>query len=156
MKSLYAAAFALALLAPAANAQPPAPARGGVEIVDSMFGLFATGADGQPSFHPSQVVPLKTGQAYGWVMKLRTDKPKVHYREEFTLPGAASNWGTAGSPETKVGADRKTAVSERDVPLADGVILNAWSVADGDPPGHYVIRVTVEDQPARQFDFDVK
>jgi hypothetical protein len=39
---------------------------------------------------------------------------------------------------------------------SSGLIANAWNVAKGDPPGHYIIRVAVEDQPTRQFDFDVK
>ncbi len=157
MKPLSAIAFTLALALPAVSlAQSPAPSSAPAEIVNSAFGLFQVDANSQASFHATSVVPLIEKQSYGWVMRVKTDKATVHYREEFTLPAAPKTWGTESSPDIRVRGDQLTSVTERDVEPKNGVILNVWNVAAGDPSGHYVIKVTVDGAAVRQFDFDVR
>jgi len=156
MKSISCAAFALALAFPATSlAEPPAPA-GAAQIVSSAFGIFQVDANNQPSFQPANVVPLIEKQSYGWIIQVKTDKATVHYREELSLPAAAKTWGTEGSADIKVGQDQRTSVTERDVTPKNGIILNVWNVAAGDPAGHYIIKVTVDGSGVRQFDFDVR
>lgn len=144
-------AAALALAIPAA-AQPAAK----VEIVGSVFGVLNPDAPGGPAFTPSDKVSLARKDNYGWMIGLRTDQPTVHYREEFTLPAAPKAWSGDAAKELQVSKDRRTAVIERDVAPENGVIGNFWSVVDGDPKGHYRIRVSVEGGPAQTFDFDVE
>lgn len=156
MKHLSMIACALLIgLGTIAAAPEPTRTQDQVEILSAVFGLFDASTPGRVDFKPADVVPLKPQQNYGWIIQLRTEKPSVHYREEFTLPATAKNWNTQGASDVTVSADRRTAITERVVEPKNGVILNVWSVAPDDPPGHYVIRVTVEGQ-LRQFDFDVR
>ena len=45
--------------------------------------------------------------------------------------------------------------TEADAVLAEGVIMNAWTIADGDPAGAHVIRLYLEGKLVRTFKFDV-
>ena len=133
-----------------------APARAETQIIDSAFGVFGTPGTSEPAFTPTNFIRLADKPHYGWMMRIKTDKPTVHWREEFTLPGPASQWNTQGTP-TVVGGDRKTAVTDREIAApANGIILNVWDVADGDPKGRYRIKVTVEGAGDRTFEFDVQ
>jgi hypothetical protein len=150
-------AFAAWAFATAAFAQAPAPGSGFVEILSANFGVINTGADGKKAFKQSDLVPYKVGQEYGWVIRLRTNKPSVHVREELDLPGPAKSWGGPGPapPDIAVASDRRSAVVESDLSPQDGLIFRGWSVAAGDPTGSYVIRVTLDGQ-LRQFNFEVQ
>lgn len=144
---------------------PGAPvAADGVEAADTVasaeFGLFNDDESGQPVFVPTRSVPLVEGQSYGWIVSLPNSAPgkKVRWREEFVLPAAPSTWGEA-DPDVRqrISSDGRTSVKEAEVVVPeDGRIANAWSVAPGDPAGRYVIRVFVDGQKVRTFEFDLK
>jgi hypothetical protein len=145
----YALMAAAAALATATTASA-APAT----VVSATFGLFAPPGSNTAPFTSTNLVPRTANTNYGWLMVVRTDKPTVHWREEFTLPAPAATWGTDGG--AKVSTDRKVAVTERDEAPQDGLIMNVWTVAPDDPAGHYVIKVSVDGGPEQRFDFDVQ
>jgi hypothetical protein len=124
-----------------------------VQIVRAEFGLFNPSASGDLVFMPSKTVPLVVQQAYGWRILLKTNKAKIKWREEFTLPVAPVTWGDA---ENLVSKNRRVSVMEREVPPVDGVIFNAWTVAAGDPKGHHLMRVLIDNQYEQVFEFDVQ
>ncbi|HEY3949025.1 hypothetical protein [Phenylobacterium sp.] len=166
----FLGAIAAAMLAASASAQTPpvpVPAPGPRPApappaepayaypVESHFGLFATAA-GKSAFKETDAVPNTPGQQYGWFVKLNTNQPTVHVREEIELPAPATTWNNNGPlpPGMTVAADRRSAVFERDIPVRSGLILNIWTVAAGDPLGDYVIKVTFAGQ-LRQFNFAI-
>jgi len=127
------------------------------EVVSSDFGLFYPPDSEKLVFLPSRTVPLVPDQAYGWIIHLRTDKPKITWREEFVLPAKPATWGYSEPADTRhISADGRTTITERTVTPEDGVISHVWTVAPGDPEGRYVIRVFVENSLAATFGFDVK
>jgi hypothetical protein len=147
----------MALAAVAALLSAMTAYAGNVEVINAQFGLFCQSEAGTPSFMPGTAVPLVAGQTYGWVIGLKSDKPAVHWREEFTLPDAPAQWGSPdGQTELSISADKKVSVVEKDAPLeAGGLILNIWSVAPGDPKGKYSIRVVIDKAVERTFEFNV-
>jgi len=126
-------------------------------VISGEFGLFNLSDPSQLSFVPTASVPLVPGQAYGWVIRVRTDKAKIKWKEEFTLPVKPETWGNDESVGTRsVSNDGRTSVTEREVSPDRGLIFNSWSVAPGDPKGHYSIRVFIDGNLAKVFKFDVK
>lgn len=134
----------------------PAPA-GKVAVEEAQFGLFPVFSGGEESFVPADRVPNKPGQAYGWVLRVKTDKKAVRWREEFVLPAAPAHWG-ADAPQAPytLSPDRKVSVTERTEEPKDGMLMNLWSVAPGDPSGPHVMRVYVEGEQVRTFGFTVE
>ena len=134
---------------------PPTP---DIEVLHAEFGLFNPASAGKPVLTPSAVVPLKQGQHYGWSIMLRTTKPKVRWREEFSLPSPPSSWGSDELPAASqtVSQDRMISIVELDAIPIDGVIENIWEVAPGDPKGHYIIRVTIDGGNQQVFEFDLQ
>ena len=123
------------------------------EILHATSGVFSPSGD---SFRPTRDVSLAGKDAYGWIIQVRTDKPVVRWREEFTLPAPAASWGVDGDPQISVAGDGRTSVTEREADASDGWIANVWTVADSDPKGRYVMKVTVDGGPSREFEFDVQ
>lgn len=162
MKRLIALLFLLVMFraVPAVGAslpgQAPRALAPDIELIGADFGLFDRPAPGKPGFFSSRSVPLRTDQAYGWVLFLRTERPKIRWREEYVLPARPDTWG---EPEPlgqrQVSEDGRVAVTEREVELDGGGVFNVWFVAPGDPKGRHVIRVYVEDVLAAEFEFDV-
>jgi hypothetical protein len=126
-------------------------------IISAEFGLFNPPDSGKEPFVPTRVVPLTENQSYGWIILLETRKPKIRWREEFTLPSAPSTWGD-GVPDASraICGNGRVSVMEREVEPEQGRISNSWSVAPGDPRGRYVIRVIIEGNLERVFEFDVQ
>jgi hypothetical protein len=125
------------------------------EVISSDFGLLRYSED--PVFLPSKTVPLVPGQAYGWIIKLRTDKPEIKWREEFVLPSKPATWGPPGPIGTRTTShDGRTTITEQTVAPEEGTIYHFWTVDPGDPEGPHVIRVFVEDSLVATFEFDVK
>ena len=128
-----------------------------VSIVRAEFGLFNSTESEEQAFVPTRTVPFTEKQSYGWVILLETKKPKIRWREEFTLPAAPATWGdveTQGSQS--ISEDRRVSITEREVETDQGLIFNSWAVAPGDPKGRYFIRVIVENSVEQVFEFDVK
>jgi hypothetical protein len=153
-------AFLLILLSLGAVAALPEKSKtspGLTMVIGGDFGLFNLSDPSKPSFVPSASVPLVPDQAYGWIIRIRTDKAKIKWREEFTLPFRPWTWGPAEPLGTRsVSNDGQTSVTEREVSTDRGLIFNSWSVASGDPKGKYIIRVFIEGSLAKTFEFDVK
>jgi len=166
MKSLASAlALVLTLGVGAASASTPAPEAAPVapqvEVLGSVFGPSNIRNDGTAVFEPAQVVPLVQGQGYGRMLKLRTGARQVRWREEFVLPAAPAVWNDASVPadadvKHTVSADSRVSVMERVVAPEDGVVMNSWAVAKGDPAGTYRIRVLVEGRLAASIEFEVR
>jgi hypothetical protein len=93
------------------SAMGPNPATPEIEIVSAEFGLFNSPLSGKPPFVPSTVVPFQEGQAYGWIIQIKTTEPNVKWREEFTLPATPQTWAVRPGNHT-VSPDRKTSVIE--------------------------------------------
>ena len=142
----------------AAGPQAPASeAAAGYKVIRAEFGLLDFKKAGPPKFAPAQVVPHVTGQGYGWVIAIRNTKSKVKWREEITLPARPASWGAADPKGVRfISRDGLTAVTEIEDSPPRGVISNAWTIAAGDPKGHYVIRVFIDGTLAKVFEFDVK
>jgi hypothetical protein len=128
-----------------------------LQLTGAVFGIFVQDTAGNPVFKPAAVVPNVPNQIYGWVIRVQTNSDSVHVHEEFTLPKAPLTWGEAVPGVTQtISADGRTSVTDRLSPVQNGVILGPWTVAAGDPTGHYTIRVVVEDAPPQIFQFDVR
>lgn len=148
--SLGGAAFAVPSNQPVGVVTAP-------EVIRAGFGLFNPPNSGKPIFVPAKVVPLIPNQGYGWVILLRTDKHKIKWREEFTLPAKPNTWGAPESVGSRsVSTDGRVSTTEREVSPDQGMIFNTWAVAPGDPKGRYVIRVFIEGSLAAVFEFDVQ
>ena len=146
---LRTTALALSLTLAAAMA-----AQAATQITKADFGVFAKGLIGQPKFTPTRVVDSSKDKGYGWAIWLNTDKPKVHFHEVITLPSAVKVWPSDAF--TKVNPTHTGAVTDKDVTPKDGMVSNLWSVSPDDPKGKYQIRVSVDGQPEKVFDFEVK
>jgi hypothetical protein len=152
--SLLLTVFCFALLADsvASAAAPLKIIPEELHVVRAEYGLF--NASG---FVPSNRVPLVKGQTYGWRIVLKTNKTKVRWREEFTLPVAPVTWGDAEAKGmSSVSENRRVSVMEREVTPVDGVIVNSWAVAAGDPVGHHLMRVLIDNRYEHIFQFDVQ
>jgi hypothetical protein len=134
---------------------PPTP---DIEVIHAEFGLFNPSPSGEWVLTPSAIVPLKKGQHYGWSILLKTNKPRVKWREEFTLPSPPRTWGGDELPVANqtISQDHLTSVVEVDAIPIEGVIENIWELAPGDPKGHYIIRVTIDGGSPQVFEFDVQ
>jgi hypothetical protein len=126
------------------------------ETIRAEFGVFIPTESGELILKPSKIVPLKEGQQYGWSMLLRTKKPKLKWREEFTLPSVPTIWnGDLSDATQSISQDKKTSVIEKEVIPTNGTIESIWEVAPGDPSGHYIIKVTVDGDINQVFEFDI-
>lgn len=162
--ALLLALFLLALCG-CEQAKPPAPepprfepaprARTSVEIEQAAFGVFYRTPDGRIDFKPSKTVPLIPDQSFGWVIGVRTTKPTVKWREEFTVPAPPETWGPVQGRH-EISADRKVSILEREVTPERGFVFNSWTIAPGDPKGRHVMKVTIEDAPPVVFEFDLE
>ena len=134
---------------------PPIP---DIEVIRAEFGLFNSSPSGEWVLTPSSIVPFKKGQHYGWSILLKTSKPRVKWREEFTLPSPPSTWGNDefSVVHQTVTRDRLTSVVEVDAIPINGVIQSIWEVVPGDPQGHYIIWVTIDGGNPQLFEFDVR
>lgn len=162
MKTFLSYAIALGLLtfSPAALSalpQKPGNSIGTSTIIRAEFGLFNVSPQGKQTFVPATVVPMAPGQAYGWIIQLHTDKEKIRWLEEFTLPTQPSTWGENDPQVTRsVSNNGRTSITEREVAPDQSLIYHSWAVAPGDPKGKYTIRVFIEGSLAKKFEFEVK
>ena len=154
MKTLIFALAAILLCAVPAAAGP------GPQIVESVFGILEDDGTGQQSFRQTHTVPLKPGVKFGWMLRLEPSSGIVRWREEYTQPTAPRSWGPEqiGSRGVKrrISADGRTSVMDREERISGGVIISAWQIAAGDPPGLHIIRVTLENGQNAEFKFLVQ
>jgi hypothetical protein len=126
-----------------------------VEILHARFGIFTKSPDGKNAFSETKSVPLKVGQAYGWIIYLRTNKPSVRAIEKIKL-AAPTEWGL---PEgigtvTAISSDKSSASVERIWSKNPELIFGKWVVSVEDPQGPASITVNIEGVEQR-FDFNL-
>jgi len=128
-----------------------------IEILSADFGLFNMSESGKPHFQPTLRVPFKEKQSYGWIILLKTKKKRIKWREELELPVAPKTWDDVKKPGRRtISKDRRVAITELEVMPAGGLILNAWTIDPGDPAGKYIIRIYIENEHVRAFEFYVQ
>lgn len=122
-----------------------------------VFGILENSGSGVLSFRETDTVPLITGQAYGWIIKVSPKMKSITWKEVFELPDMPETWGREeGLGELQISPDRKVAVVEKKASVLDGEISHFWEVASSDPPGEYVIRVYINGDLIETFRFKVK
>ena len=146
-----AALLAIAFSAPAAAiAQSPGS---DVEVVCAQFGLFDEDAMGRVLFTPSTKVPLTVGQNFGWVVLLRARAPVVRWREEFQAPSPPKTWGPL-EPGRTISPDGTVSLSDHYSDARSGIVTHAWQITEGDPTGHYAMRVLLGGTALQIFEFE--
>ncbi|MCL2523567.1 MAG: hypothetical protein FWF20_01935 [Betaproteobacteria bacterium] len=141
---------------PAAATRPAAPSASQVQVLSADFGLFQLTENEEWDFAPARTVPLAVGQAYGWMVKLKTAQTKVKWREELTLPAPPEVWSNTPQGQHTLSSDRRVSVTEGESEPIQGAIYSSWSVAPGDPKGRYIIRLSIENATPIVFEFDVE
>lgn len=134
------------------------PGKASVEVVGAEFGTFDDGAPGELVFTPSDTIPHRTGQRYGWVIEVRTGRRSLAVSEEYLLPGAKQA-ATATDPVSEslsLPAQRRSQVSQRQLVPVDGKIYGEWAIGPNEPAGHRHLQVLIEGQPVASFEYDVK
>lgn len=127
-----------------------------VEIVSAEFGIFDDSNPREMIFEPTDLVPHKVGQRYGWIIEVRTGKRSLSVREEYVLPAPAQKNPDALSESLNVPVQRRNQVSQRQLVPVDGKIYGEWAVGPNEPAGHRQLQVVIEGQPGAVFQFDVK
>lgn len=141
-------------ISPGACADPVA---GSVDIAGAEFGIFDASDPREIVFQPTNVVPHREGQRYGWVIGVRTNRRSLSVREEYLLPTAATEAGTVLGPAGgTIPLPRRTQVSQRQLVPVDGTIIGEWTIGAGEPAGQRHLQVIVEGQVAGSFDYEVK
>jgi len=122
------------------------------------FGVRIIDSQGKANFFPTNTVPLKEGDAYGW--RIRIDNPqgkigKVKWREVLRLPNHPEMWKTENSDKFSVSQDGKTATSTKTEIPVNGVIQNFWTITPGDPLGKYQMEIYINDKLVQIFRFEI-
>ncbi|HYD13330.1 MAG TPA: hypothetical protein VEC11_10830 [Allosphingosinicella sp.] len=117
-------------------------------------GIFYAQENGRPEISETNVIPLRTGQCYGWALRVEPEQRSVTIREVFELP-APGNWNV-GNQMSAVARNARTAVTEFEAPLGEGLITHGWCVAEGDPAGPHRIRVYHGETLLHDFRFTVR
>lgn len=159
-RAFVSSAIALVLLASGCATQSQAqdaPAeRATIEVTQATFGSFHPERSDGPGFVPATRIPFAVGGSYGWILQVRTSRPTIKYRDELMLPEPAAHWDQPTGAEQTVAADGKSAVAEREATVENGQIHGGWGMAEGDPRGRYVSKVTLEDGQVLIFEFDIE
>jgi hypothetical protein len=139
-------------------AAKPAALEAPVEIVSAEFGTFDASNPRELVFEPTNVIPHKVGQRYGWIIEVRTSKRALSIREEYVLPAASKPPQTTDpiSESLNIPFQRRNQVSQRQLVPVDGKIYGEWAVGPNEPAGHRHLEVVVEGQPGASFEYDVK
>jgi hypothetical protein len=129
-----------------------------LEIVSAEFGVFDAGDPLRVVFSPTDVVPHREGQRYGWMIELREAPRSVSVREEYLLPSRAAGALTESAEGTKlvIPLERRSQVSQRQLVPVDGRIYGEWSVGPREPAGPRRLEVIVEGEAAAVFDFELR
>jgi len=133
--------------APAAitgTAPPRAKAPVKPEVAESQLGVW----DADGVFRAADEVPLFAGSSFGWRIRVPCGERPVEVDEELHLP-APGDW--PADPEMHVSDDRKSVTLRYQLDCRAGWLEKQWSVSPGDPPGRWVIKVTVDGFAPKTF-----
>ena len=148
----------ITLAAGLAHAAPQAPKEAPVEVVSAEFGVFVDGPRKALILEPTDVIPLKEGQRYGWIIEVRTKRRSLSVREEYLLPSAAQAQESddLSRKSRVIPLDRRSQVSQRQLVPVGGMIYGEWSIGAGEPPGPRRLEVIIEGKPGASFEYEVK
>ena len=140
-----------------ALAAPPKPVESPVIIVSAEFGLFDATNPKEPVFTPSQVVPHRENQRYGWVIEVQTGRRSLSVREEYVLTNVskAQKEQDALGESLNIATPKRNQVSQRQLVPVDGRIYGEWAIGSNEPAGHRQLQVIIENEVAASFEFDV-
>jgi len=142
---------------PAPSVLPTVRTPAEIEVVAAQFGVFGADPTGRRVLYETNHFPAIIAAPYGWHIMFKADKPTVIWREEFELPEAPPTWGPGEAMGIyTISPDRKTAVTERIIPTRLGFIANEWRYAPGDPIGAHKMRVYIDGQLIREFQFNIE
>jgi hypothetical protein len=99
-------------------------------------------------FRATNEFPLHAGSTFGWRIRIPCGPRLVVVDEELHLP-AAGDW--PADPDMHISADRKSVSLRYQLDCRADWIEKQWSVSQGDPPGVWVIRVTVDGYAPKTF-----
>lgn len=126
-----------------------------VEIMGATMGIIVEDPDKPTRRIRTNIVPLKPGQKYTWVIYLRTNKEKVRFSERIELAGPTT-WGVRSDVKYEISQDKRSVTVEREKTKDVGVIYGTWGVSEGDPPGKATLTIRIEDKVEHKFDFELK
>jgi hypothetical protein len=125
-----------------------------VTITHAGVGYFdKEGKSGATVFRPSAEVPFKTGQGFGWVMKVDAKESQIEVEEKFSLPQKNGTW-TVDPDTTKVSDDGLTATTTETHTFWD-FLWRVWTLEDGDPVGPHSFSLTVAGKPVAELKFTI-
>jgi hypothetical protein len=147
-----------AFFAGAALAASPVLVESPIEIISAEFGIFDQSSPKELVFEPTNVVPHKQGQRYGWVIEVRTMKRTLSVREEYLIaePTKTPKNQDALSESLNIPTPRRNQVSQRQLVPVDSRIYGEWSIGPNEPPGQRHLNVVIEGQFAASFKYEVK
>ena len=140
-----------------ALAAPPQPIETPVVVVSAEFGLFDATNPKEPVFTPSQVVPHRENQRYGWVIEVQTGRRSLSVREEYVLTNVskAQKEQDALGESLNIATPKRNQISQRQLVPVDGKIYGEWAIGSNEPAGHRQLQVIIENEVAASFEFDV-
>ncbi len=146
------------LVAEISFAAPQSPTIAPVEIVNVAFGIFDDSTPGELHLDPTDIIPRKAGQRFGWVMEVRTAQHSLAVREEYLQPGlprieAATD---ASSESLNIPNERHIQAGQRQLVPVNGKIYGIWVVGPNEPAGHRLLHVVIEEKLGASFEYEVK
>jgi len=125
-------------------------------IVRADFGIFSFDKFKKLMFTPTAIVPATVDQAYGWILFLHTTEPTIKWREELQFSEKPMRWESPPAPATiNFSKDGRTISVESEV-SSRGLIYHGIVATTGDPKGPATIRLFVNDQLVRIFNFEIQ
>ena len=150
--------FLCSIVAGIAIAASPNQEEAPVEILSASFGTFDSAGPNELVLAPSNVVPLKLGQRYGWVVEVRTRKRSLAIREEFVFPPKSKNqvFPNLVSESLNFPTPRRALAGERQLVPMEGKIYGESTVSSNDSAGHRMLQIFIEGQLGPRFEYDIE
>ena len=139
-------------------AAPRNPTNAPVEIVNAAFGIFDDSTPGEFHLDPTDIIPRKVGQRFGWVMEVRTDQHRLAVREEFLQPGLPKIEAAMDplSENLNIPNERHIQAGQRQLVPVNGKIYGVWVVGPNELAGHRLLHVVIEEKLGTNFEYEVK
>ncbi|MBW4634964.1 MAG: hypothetical protein KME30_24585 [Iphinoe sp. HA4291-MV1] len=126
-----------------------------ITVKKAEFGVVRDTSSGEETLIPTNKVPFKEGNRYGWRIQLNDHQNEVTWKEVLRLPKLPETWSTRSGENFLISADGMEAVTKRTQSAKKGVIKNFWTIASGDPTGKHTIAVYIDDRRIGFFEFEV-